>query len=175
MNSFDFRTKRDGAIQYEMQVGYEGDERREQIQKFSSSYYRLFMSMNSYRDCCYHCKFASLDKPSDVTVGDYFEIKDDYPDIYDRELKGRFSISCVLVRSSKGKELLDMCGNGLKLIPVEAEKVQASHGNLRKPSQYSSLRKSFFNTLRRSGFAGVEGYFRRRDALMVLPKIVFKR
>lgn len=175
VNRFDFRTKRDGAIQYEMHVGYEGVENYECIQKMRSSYYRLFMSMNSYRNCCYHCEYATLYKPSDVTVGDYFEIRDDYPDIYERELKGRFSISSVLIHNSKGEELLSRYGKNLKLIPVEAEKIQASHGNLRKPSQYTSLRKTFFKILHQSGFDGVERYFKRRDRLLLLPKMVLKR
>ena len=175
VSSFDFRTKRDGAIQYEMKVGYEGNGEYEYIPKFSSAYYRLFMSMNSYRECCYHCEYASINKPADITIGDYFEVQDDYPELCERELKNRFSISSVLVRNEKGNELLRLCGEGIKLIPVDTEKVQSSHGNLRKPSQYSSLRNTFFKILNRSGFAGVERYFKRRDALMALPKKVFKR
>ena len=175
VKSFDFRTKRDGAIQYEMKVGYEDLEDYEYIQKMSSSYYRLFMSMNSYRICCYHCEYASLFKPADITVGDYFEIRDDYPDIYERELKDRYSISSVLVHNSKGEELVSRYGQNIRLIPVDAKKVQTSHGNLRKPSQYTSLRKTVFTILQQSGFEGVERYFKKRDVLLFFPKFLLNR
>lgn len=175
ISSFDFRTKRDGAIQYEMQIGYEGVEGFEYIRKLRSSYYRLFMSMNSYRSCCYHCEYSTIYKPADITVGDYFEIKDDYPELYEEELKGRYSISSLLVHNNKGEELLNRYGKDVKLIPVDAEKVQASHGNLRKPSQYTDLRKKFFEIFYQLGFEGVERYFRRRDCLLFLPKMFLRK
>lgn len=174
VNSFSFRTKRDGEIRYELNIGYEKSG-TEVIPKLKSSYYRLFMSMNSYRENCYNCAYASIYKPADVTAGDYFEVREDYPDIYERELRGRPSVSSLLVHTPRGRELMSRFGKSIRTIQADAAVIQASHGNLRKPSRYSDLRKTFHDKLRTSGYEGVERYFKIRDASMYLPKKLLRK
>lgn len=175
IKSLSFRTKRAGAIQYEITAAYEKSGTVEVIPKLKSSYYRLFMSMNSYRDCCYHCKYASLCKPADVTAGDYFEIREDYPEIYEKELKGRESISSLLVRTPQGRKLIARFGMHIHTISADARTIQSSHSNLRKPSRYTTLRSKFLQTWQQSGFEGVERYFQIRDALLYLPKKLLRK
>lgn len=68
----------------------------------TSPYYFYFLNGEIYRDSCYNCRFPSEGRQGDITLGDYWGIK--------QELVSKMSdadsdkgISCVLVNSDKGK------------------------------------------------------------------------
>ena len=54
-------------------------------------------------DCCYQCKFSNLERPSDITIGDFWGIETVMPDFPYRD-----SVSEMLVNTEKGKRILDM-------------------------------------------------------------------
>ena len=170
--SFSFRTKGEG-IQYEAGLRFKGGT-SVKIPWEKSSYYKMFMSMNSYRDSCYNCEYASVNKPADITVGDYFEAERDYPALFS-QLKNAGALSCLLVRGEKGFRLLEQFGDGLKRFEVDADRVQSSHNNLCRPSTCTKTREEFFETYWKAGFRGVEKQLKRRDALLKLPKMVSKK
>lgn len=72
-----------------------------------SEYYRLFFSEDSYRQNCYNCEYASVNKPADITVGDYFECKKDYPYLFENNgpLSNAKSLSCCIIHTEKGLQL----------------------------------------------------------------------
>ncbi|MGG7141931.1 Coenzyme F420 hydrogenase/dehydrogenase, beta subunit C-terminal domain [Clostridium nigeriense] len=64
-------------------------------------YYNFFLRNIILRPVCYECKFASVDRMSDIILGDYWGNPKNVP----YNLKGEKGISAVFINSEKGKEL----------------------------------------------------------------------
>lgn len=135
-----------------------------------SSYYRLFLGEESYRDSCYECRYASINKPADITIGDYFELKDDYPELYAKlSERSVWDINSVIVQSFQGEKLLGLAERLIVKFPVDIRRVQSSHKQLCKPSQYTLEREKVMKIYNKKGFTGIDSYFWKKDILMYLP------
>lgn len=176
---FSFRQKCDGKILYKERIDLQkadGSIKKVEISNERSGYYRMFLAGESYRDACYNCAYASIEKPADITIGDYFEIIQDYPQLVSgQEKKFELSsgISCMLVRTKLGEKLLQLCEDRLELEQVDAQVVQRSHGQLCKPMWYSEMRSKLFGLYATGGYRSIARYYKRRDMCMRIPKLVF--
>ena len=47
-----------------------------------SSYYRLFLEGEIYRDCCYECPYADDKRVGDITLGDFWGAKEEAPELF---------------------------------------------------------------------------------------------
>ena len=95
-----YRTKTEGwlkgnRITYEMPDGtiMECANRREDF------LFRSYLTMSSIRENCYSCKYARIDRVSDLTLCDFWELDKEKYNHYD-------GVSLVLVNSAKGRSLL---------------------------------------------------------------------
>ncbi len=171
VKDFSFRTKRDGKIIYEIKVLFEND-KEITIPYRSSAYYRMFMCGESYKNFCYKCKYASLEKPADITTGDYFEILNDYPDFFEGKnaIDKTKGISCVITHTKKGEELLEFAESFLYVKEVDPLVVQKSHMNLYKPSENTVLRYVFKYLHKIFGYSSLELFYKIRNCLVDLIK-----
>ncbi len=79
------------------------------------------------RPSCFQCPFAKLERTSDLTLGDYWNVpKEEYDEN---------GLSLILVNTSKGEQLVDKTEN---LLVHTADKDRALEGN---PRIYSSLKE----------------------------------
>jgi len=179
---FSFRTKEKGKITYAIHATFTDNQLGSIQNQYSncmgelqakeiklpmkkSGYYRMFMGQESYRKACYHCNYATLDKPADITTGDYFELADDYPELLSGEnaIDCSKGISCVITNTTKGEELLKKSKLYLYLKEVDPLVVQASHGNLNHPSKYSNVRNKLLRRYQKKGYYVIERYYFKRD------------
>lgn len=172
VTDFSFREKVNGEISYVQRVRYENG-KTILTQVDNSDYYRLFFSMDSYRESCYHCEYASVDKPADLTVGDYFECRKDYPELFigKDSLEKVNGLSCCIIHNEKGQRLLDIYGGNLTLIKADLVKVQRSHNNLCFPSKPTDRRERIVNLYMRGGFKKIHSYHRRMDMIFFVPNL----
>lgn len=162
ISGFKFRTKENGIISYQFS-GKTDNSGDMVIPASHSSYYDLFLHSDSYRDQCYHCEYANDEKPGDITIGDYFEARQDYPELFQQGgvLSDSDYLNCLLVNSIKGQELLKVYGKQLRLHPVSRKRVQLSHSNLCKPSTYGRLRLDAKEQYINHGIKGIEKRYKR--------------
>ena len=141
-----------------------------------SGYYLAFMGQQSYRTACYQCPYASLDKPADITIGDYFEVKNDYPELFigDDAIDDNGGVSCVIVHTDKGQELLEKAMEYLYLKDVSPQKVQNSHLNLQRPSIASIERKILINGYKKFGYSFIDKYYKLREPIVGIPRRIKK-
>ncbi|MEG1946360.1 MAG: polysaccharide pyruvyl transferase family protein [Lachnospiraceae bacterium] len=167
---FDFRKKMDYGIEYILVASFEDGEKKE-IEWKDSSYYKMFLRGESYRDVCYECKFASIQKSADITIGDYFEAKQDYPEMFDKNglLDCINGISCIIVQNDKGHMFIQEYGENIQLFEADLCKIQNSHNQLCFPSRHTKVRNKFFTMYKKGGFRKVERYYKRRKSLFWLP------
>ena len=171
---FSFRNKNNGSINYEETVIFESGKVLN-IPWKKSNYYRQFLRCESYRTSCYQCEFASIDKPGDITIGDYFEAKNDYPELFMEpyDLNKIRGISCMIIQNNKGDKLICQYGKNLRLFPVSVEVVQNSHNQLCFPSRHTDFRKKLFQLYKSGGFYAINKNYRRRELVLLAPKKVY--
>lgn len=168
IKSLCFRTKKSGKIQYELSAlvkrAADGKERLVTIPLRNSSYYRMFMEAESYQEACYQCPYASIDKPADITAGDYFEIRDDYPELMIgyNALNIDLGISSMIVHSEKGYTLLCEAKDLIKCVEVDVTKVVHSHMQLQRPSMYKK-RFKLLKIYQEKGFRGLDWFYRKQN------------
>ncbi len=173
---FSFREKTAGRIKYQINVKIEKNTSVKiiKIPYIRSGYYRLFMGEEGYREACYHCEYASLKKPADLTIGDYFEAIRDYPDLFngDDAINTETGISCVLSHTEKGEQLLHLANMCLFTKEVDPLVVQASHGNLCRPSSHTKLRINLLAKYNAQGYKAIERYYRIKNLIVTVPKTI---
>lgn len=170
--SFLFREKKDEKIEFVQNVRYSnGKEIKTKVE--NSDYYKLFFSEDSYRDCCYHCEYASIYKPADITVGDYFECQKDYPELYQgkNSLSKVNGLSCCISHNDNGDKLLSSFANNLNLIPVDLKKIQRSHNNLCYPSNPTDMREKMMNKYKMGGFKKIHRYNQCMNYVLFFPRL----
>lgn len=96
-----------------------------------------FLSGLFYTENCYACRYASIDRVSDLTIGDSWG-----SDLIEEMDRG---ISLMLCNTPKGKELLD--NSDLKLFDVNINTAVKHNGQLDHPSEIPIEREKFFKVL----------------------------
>lgn len=69
---------------------------------WSNAFMRGFLHHLYLRPACYECRFKGIDRPTDLTLGDYWGVQHVQPEMDDNK-----GTSLVLVHSEKGKALFD--------------------------------------------------------------------
>ena len=104
------------------------------------SYMMAFLNSSCYTENCYHCRYASLDRVSDLTVGDSWG--SDLP--ADEQKKG---LSLCLCQTEKGKQLLEMAS--LHLEAVDLNKAVQNNQQLKRPSEKHKGYEGLINAVRK--------------------------
>ncbi len=105
-------------------------------------YYTSFLRGLTYRDNCYNCQYASINRVSDLTIGDFWEIN---RETLKQKTDGR--ISLILVNTEQGRELLQMSEELLYTEEREIEEAVAGNSQLKHPSVAPSDRNLFLDNL----------------------------
>lgn len=111
-------------------------------------YMRGYLKHNLYiRPCCYDCKFKSIPRHSDISLGDFWGIGN-----YKEQLDNDMGTSVVLVNSEKGKKILDWASHALYLELRSLDEV--THGNrcLLYSAEEGEFREFFFKKFRKYDF-----------------------
>lgn len=127
-------------------------------------FYQLFLEGNIYRDSCYCCPYANLERISDITVGDYWGIQQFHGEQIARgEMPDRKDWSCILVNTEKGQKFLEQYGNTLCLYESRPEWVAAQNGQLNQPSRFTPERQELMTCYCCGGYAAVESWYIRKN------------
>lgn len=124
---------------------YEFGSKKKYILGRCEPYFNAFISGSAYRMCCYECQYATLQRVGDITLGDYWGIKQFHP-----EFDNSNGVSLILVNTDKGNQYL----NNAKLLLVASELRKAVVGNgiLKSPSEKASCRANFYKDINLKGY-----------------------
>lgn len=101
-------------------------------------YTRAFLKGTSYTNNCYQCKYAKLERVSDITLGDSWG--SELPEEIQKE-----GVSLLLCQSEKGVELLNEAE--LDLFEVDLERAVECNHQLESPSIRPAERALFFDEI----------------------------
>lgn len=110
------------------------------------SYFRSFMYALIYRENCYECKYAKPERVSDLTLSDFWGL--DKKTL--KQKKAPSHVSCILVNTSKGEQLMDYCKNDIEFEERCLKEAVVGNYNLNKPSERHRDRELFLNGIKKN-------------------------
>ncbi len=116
---------------------------------YSNSYTYIFYKHIMFRHSCGACKYTNLQRPSDITIADFWgwEKTDTTINV---DNKG---VSLIFSNTEKGQKILDSVKDRMTIIPVELE--NCMQPNLINPSEIHPKRMAFEKDYMEKGFVYV--------------------
>lgn len=106
-----------------------------------------FLNSLCYRENCYHCQYACIERVGDITLGDFWGLKTSkLPN------NNRVSNSLILVNSIKGKTLFDKQCNNIDFEERDISDAIEKNAQLTHASQKSAEYLKFRELYKRYGF-----------------------
>ena len=98
MTDFSFRDKRKGDNGHTRAYVVNGKEYAGSL--YGDTYCRMYFSNNMLRPSCHQCRFCSVERNSDLTIGDFWGIEKVKP-----EMDDGMGTSLVILHTDKGREI----------------------------------------------------------------------
>ena len=109
-----------------------------------SFFFKLFTRSYILRDSCFHCNWARLMRPGDITLGDFWGVEKTHPELADSR-----GVSFILVNSDAGREALADAGERVKSASVGVN--DSKQNRLHKPSAADIWTPRFLRSVRCRG------------------------
>ena len=175
IQSIQFRTKTKGQNVYGeiayRQVSHTGEiaYRQEPLISYKSSYYKLFLNCQTFRDSCYHCKFAGTKRRGDISLCDYWGIEDEHPDfVKEVEKEGLAGISAIMLNTNAGIAFFERLKQEFLLRESTVEQVAKHNPQLQAPSVETAERKQVLDCYRQRGYQGVDDFYFKKYRMKIL-------
>lgn len=175
IQSIQFRTKTKGQNVYGeiayRQFSHTGEiaYRQEPLISYKSSYYKLFLNCQTFRDSCYHCKFAGTKRPGDISLCDYWGIEDEHPDfVKEVEKEGLAGISAIMLNTNAGIAFFERLKREFLLRESTVEQVAKHNPQLQAPSVETAERKQVMDCYRQRGYQGVDDFYFKKYRMKIL-------
>lgn len=141
---FDFRDKKYG---WGSLISASFDNAETKYEYYNGTYFRAFLSGLSMRKSCYHCDYSSMKRVGDITIGDFWGVKE-----VDSSFDDKKGTSLVFCNTEKGQCLLKSVSSECKLYKdVNSSKVEEiskhTNGALIRPTSKPQYRDCFFKHL----------------------------
>ena len=118
----------------------------------NQAYYSFFVKNVSLRPACYSCQYRGFNRPSDITIGDFWGV-----DKILNQKNDNTGVSLVLVHTSKGMEMINECAKKARLDEVDWETVQRFiHTN---PIKCRLSVEHFWNDYQKGGYQSLINNF----------------
>lgn len=110
-------------------------------------YYAGYTSMLFYRDSCYNCSYASIERNADITLADFWGCGKE-----EKLQPSNKGISMVLLNTEKGEYFFKSVEKEIEFVEQTIEKALETNEQLNKPSEVHELREKFMSVYEQEGF-----------------------
>lgn len=131
-------------------------------QRYEDIYYNAFFDGFTYRDSCNTCRYAQPHRVSDVTIGDFWGLREDLP------FPHPHGCSVLLPTTDKGMELLEGIRDEFFLFERSVDEAVAGNDQLRHPKE-ADFRIKMFKRIQPA--IGIEMAYR----LCMIDKIIRRK
>ena len=104
----------------------------------------VFYNQCALRPSCYECPYATTERKTDMTIGDFWHIEETIPDFYDPD-----GNSVFLIHTKQGEELFKKIQSNLEYRLSNTTQCWQTH--LEKPTANSEQREEFWNDYQKKG------------------------
>ena len=150
IKNYNFRDKSKKGWGLHLKVEYQNQKKYETFWTFDS-YYKSFLQGNTYRECCYHCKYANRKRVADITLADFWGIEKIDVTFYDKN-----GVSAILINSPKGKKLWEKVKEKVEYKPQEVEKIQQGNHNLKESTIRPAIRNVVYKGIKEKNYTAIE-------------------
>ena len=140
--SFNFRYKKNGWEDYCIRLEFENGK---SILKPAADdpYMKLFLKDIILRESCYNCNSRGDRRYSDITMADFWGIKDSYPNLYDKD-----GVSLVIINSKTGQDIFYNISDSIKFDEVDFEKKKKSNlSYCKSPENPAIIREKVYSNM----------------------------
>lgn len=106
-----------------------------------------FMYAMTYRHSCYDCKFARIPRQGDITLADYWGVKEFFP-----EIDSSKGVSLILANTDKGLKIINSISGDLTLFESKQEDGAKYNGNLLNISEKNIVRDTIYEKIKNEGY-----------------------
>jgi len=138
-----FRSKLFGWGNYCMHIEYK-DGQKYIEKKLEDPFYLLYAYI-ALRPSCYECTYSKSKREADVSIADYWRVRNHKPHLYD--LKG---LSLLFNNSKKAQKVFEQTSEKMMYERCTLEEVMQR--NLEAPTPKSEMRDEFFESYNKEGF-----------------------
>lgn len=110
-------------------------------------YGKHFDAGDCYRECCYKCGFASTNRVSDITVGDFWGIQKSNAEFFSEN-----GVSSLIVNTAKGQFLVESISQSADIVSCSLDDVLIKQGNLISPTRRPPARDLFYRNIQEDDF-----------------------
>lgn len=164
-----FRDKSHGWRDFRLCLQYENGVKKN-FRQNEDYFYILFFHHLIIRESCFDCKFSSLERVSDITIGDFWGLEEFYTEFNDDK-----GTSLLLINTPKGEELFNNVKENCKYIMVKKEAAIKRQPNLRMPTKANSKYEQFWVDYYENPFEDVLSKYADKTIWGVIKRrIIFK-
>lgn len=146
LNDLKFRDKKTNGWRSAGIIRYEGGSKK--INPNNDSYYNLYYIENAVsRMSCYSCKYSTTNRVGDITIGDFWNINDEFSNI---DTKNGFSE--IKINSNKGMNFFNSIKNNFFIVDSTLKIIVNGNGNLVKPCEKPNIRDEIYNEINKYGY-----------------------
>lgn len=146
-----FRDKEKGWLDFSFKIEYKNGENYKCVHKHDN-YMHGFIYDLFLRPSCYNCSFKGIERKADITLGDFWGVKKEEPDFYDKD-----GVSVVLIHNEKSKQLIELVQDKIKSKVIHVDEVVRHNPSIVKSSDKNIMRDLFFIEMKKGVFNAVEG------------------
>ncbi len=177
VDQFMFRDKKIGWGKNGSVIANSG--KRYRLFESAQSYFFLFANSMIMRSNCYSCKYACSHRPGDLTIGDFWGIQREHPELLKNEkINEAKGISVIIANTEKGTRFIQEHRDLFDLYDSTFEKAARGNAQLKVPTKYNPKRDSILELYRNNGWQAVEKAFHKKIGLrrysgyikMLVPK-----
>lgn len=163
--NYNFRDKCTGWDTYSNTIIFKNNQISQRNK--DNDFMKLFLSNIALRSSCYNCNFKLGNKYSDITLGDFWGVKNYYPKMYDNK-----GVSAVVINTKAGEKTFEDIRNDVVFNECKIEEILAYNPCLKTSCKYLNKRGKFFDEMDNYSIKNlVKRYARKPFYLRVITKI----
>ena len=105
-------------------------------------YLQGFIKNLYLRPSCYSCASKDIHRHSDITLGDYWGVQNEVPNMFDNK-----GTSAIIINTEQGYTLFDKIKNKINCVEVNVEQITNHNSSYYRASKKNKYRKSFFKKI----------------------------
>jgi len=153
-----FKNKDVGWNQFETKIKFNNGKIYHK-DRYQDPYMVGYLQYNLYvRPSCYTCKYKSLPRISDITLGDFWGISK-----VDSNLDDNKGTSVIMINTTKGKELFDEVESNICISETTIENVIPGNACLLESIEMPKYRDTFYKMLETKSFSAVIKSIKEKD------------
>lgn len=126
-------------------------------------YVRVYNRGLSLRPACYACPYASAERTTDITIGDYWGIENNIPDFYDE-----MGNSLIILHTDKGKKLFEAVSD--RIVTAQTTLEKCTQHNLVRPTDKPKEREKFWKDYHNKGVSYVMRHYGAEPRMRVFRR-----